>query len=402
MNKEFFKDCRKGDYQRENFDKFLKVVKFSFNIPAVHIAGSNGKGSTAHFIEMSYIAAGYKVGSFTSPYFYEPNELTKINGINISDEEFMSIYNEYAKQISKFDLSEFEIETFVAFNHFLKNGCDICVIECGMGGLLDATNIFSPILSVITSVSLEHTTYLGKTLAEVAYSKAGIIKDFVPVVVGKLFKEAEDAIVSFANDCKTKVHKVVEPAGLIETEVGYNFSYEIYPNISIKSKAGYIVDDACIALESINILNQKLPINIEAIQKGFACDILNGRFTTLPTDSHIIIDGAHNAEGCDKLLETINNSYRSANFHIVFACFKDKNLQRMLASIGQITNDITLTYFENERCRTEDDYFLFLDEYKFNSDPIQTVKELRDQYPDDYVLITGSLAFAGYMLSKLK
>lgn len=402
MNKDFFKNCRKGDYQKDNFDKFLKAIRFDFSVPAVHVAGTNGKGSTVRFLEMSYIKAGYKIGSFTSPFFYENNEMIKVNNCQISDEDFLKIYNEYSKQITKFDLSEFEIETFIALTYFKNNNCDLCFIECGMGGQFDATNVFTPILSVITSVSLEHTAYLGKTLAEIAYSKAGIIKDYVPVVVGKLNSEAEDAIIDYANSCKTKVNRVVDPAKVEETNVGYLFSYETYANIEIKSKAKYILDDACIALECTNCLNNSFPISIEEIREGFATEILNGRFTILPNDSHVIVDGAHNPEGCEKLLEAINIAYPSAVFHIVFACFRDKNLERMLANLGEITNDITLSYFENERCRSEDDYFLFLGEYKYKNDPVAAVKELREQYPDDYVLVTGSLAFAGYMLSKLK
>ena len=124
--------------------------------------------------------------------------------------------------------------------------------------------------------------------------------------------------------------------------------------------------------------------------------------SVLTKDSHIIIDGAHNPEGCYKLAQTILSRFDSDRFHIVFACFRDKNLERMLANLGQITNKITLTSFPHERCRNEDDYFLFLGEYEYNGDAINLVKNLRENYPDDYILITGSLAFAGYMLDMLK
>ena len=402
MKNELFTWCRKGDYQRANFDSFLKAVKFKFDIPSVHIAGTNGKGSTAHFLEMSYIAAGYKVGSFCSPYLYEINELIKVDNVAISDEVFSNLYKEYEKQFKKFNLSEFEIQTFVAFMYFIESKCDICFIECGMGGELDATNIFTPILSVITSVGLEHTAYLGKTLAEIAYSKSGIIKDEIPVVVGKLNEEAEMAIVTIANSRLTKVHKVVEPANLVQTNEGYNFSYEVYQNITVNNLAEYIVDDACIALECINFLKERFPISIENIQEGFASKTLDARFSINSKDNHIIIDGAHNPDGTYKLAKTINSKYPDANFHIVFACFRDKNLERMLANLGEITSKIVLTSFPHERCRTEDDYFLFLGEYTYNSDPVETVKSLREEFPDDYVLVTGSLAFAAYMFNLLK
>ena len=402
MKNELLSWCRKGDYQRNNFDSFLKHEKFKFAIPSVHIAGTNGKGTTAHFLEMSFIKAGYKVGCFTSPYLYEINELIKVNNEAIGDEIFEKIYKEYEKQFKKFDLSEFEVEAFIAFMYFVETKCDLCIIECGMGGELDATNVFTPILSVITSIGLEHTMYLGKTVAEIAYSKAGIIKDEVPVVVGKLNEEAETAIVTIANDHLTKVHKIVDPANLVFTNEGYNFSYEIYTNITINNRAYYVVDDACIALECINYLKDAFPISIESIREGFASKTLDARFSVNSKDNHIIIDGAHNPQGAHELAKTINTVYPNANFHIVFTCFRDKNLERILANLGEVTNNIILTSFPHERCRTEDDYFLFLGEYSYNPDPVATVKELREQYPDDYVLVTGSLAFAGYMLNLLK
>lgn len=402
MKNELLSWCRKGDYQRNNFDAFLKAVKFSYNVPSVHIAGTNGKGSTAHFLEMSYVNAGYKVGAFCSPFLYEVNELIRINNTAISDDEFIKIYKEYEKQFKKFELSEFEIETFIAFTYFTENKCDICFIECGMGGELDATNIFTPILSIITSIGLEHTAYLGKTVAEIAYSKAGIIKDEIPVVIGHLNEEAEQAIISVANNRLTKVHKVDEPAGLKTTNEGYNFSYESYQNITINNMAKYIVEDACIALESINYLKEAFPISIDNIRNGFASKTLDARFSILTKDNHIIIDGAHNPEGTFKLAQTINSTYSLNNFHIVFTCFRDKNLERMLANLGEITNDITLTSFPHERCRNEEDYFLFLGEYNYIENPVEAVEKLRNEYPDDYVLVTGSLAFASYMLNLLK
>ena len=402
MNNELLSWCRKGEYQKDNFDSFLRAIKFKFNVPAVHVAGTNGKGSTVHFLEMAFINQGYKVGTFTSPYFYEINELTKVDNLAISDDEFRKIYKEYEKQFKKFDLSEFEVETFVALKHFTDSKCDICFIECGMGGELDATNVFYPILSVITSVSLEHTAYLGKTLAEIAYSKAGIVKDDVPVVVGKLNEEAKQAIVTVANSHRTKVYEIVEPAHLVATNEGYNFGYETYDDITINNRGTYMIDNACIALECINFLKGDFPISIENIRKGFGDKSLDGRFCVLESDDHIIIDGAHNPEGCYKLASTLFSRYSNADIRVLFASFRDKNLERMLANLGEVTKNIVLTTFPHERCRNEDDYFLFLGEYTYSDNPVATVKRIREENPDSYVVVTGSLAFAGYMLKNFK
>ena len=194
MDKKFLEGFRVGDYQRANFDAFLEAVHFSFDIPAIHVAGSNGKGSTSTYFASIYSHNGYKTGLFKSPFLFVPNEMISINGNNISDEDFMAIFSQYKKQIEKFDLSAFETQTFVAFTYFKNSGCDVAVIECGMGGEIDATNIFTPVLSVITSVSLEHTHALGYSISEVAAQKGGIIKEEVPALVGDLPDDALNVI----------------------------------------------------------------------------------------------------------------------------------------------------------------------------------------------------------------
>ena len=154
MDASFFNNFRTGDYQRANFDSFLESISFSFNVPSIHITGTNGKGSTATYIACVYTANSYKTGLFRSPFLFEPNEMISIDGKYISDDDFFNIYNKYKKQIERYNLSAFEIQTFVALTYFTENKCDVAVIECGLGGLIDATNIFKPILSIITTVSL--------------------------------------------------------------------------------------------------------------------------------------------------------------------------------------------------------------------------------------------------------
>ena len=190
MEKEFFESFRKDDYQRDNFNRFLKAIHFSYNVPSIHIAGTNGKTSTASFIAGAYVGQGYKVALFTSPYLYQPNEMIRINGQDISDADFLKIFEKHQKEIKKYDLSTFEIETFVALTYFAENKCDIAVIECGMGGEIDATNIITPILSIITSISLEHTEFLGYTISEITAQKSGIIKENVPILVPELPEDA--------------------------------------------------------------------------------------------------------------------------------------------------------------------------------------------------------------------
>ena len=395
-------DVRDGtDYQRDNFDCFLKKNKLSFNLPAIHIAGTNGKGSTANYIASIYQSAGYKVGLFTSPELYELNEMIKVNGLDITDKEMEAIILDNKKDINKAELSTFEIITFVALSHFINQHCDICVIECGMGGEVDATNVFTPILSIITSVSLEHTSFLGKSISEIALNKAGIIKDDVPVLIGDLPEDAVSVISEEAKDHNSKIYGVSEAHQPTPNNEGYVFSYGTHYDLQIKSNALYSVNDACLALDAIDILKNKFPVSEEKIHEGLASVKMPCRMDILESDSLTIIDGAHNPEAFDKLAKSLQKGRFNKNIRVLLASFKDKNIIQMLSIIGSISESITLTTFNHPRARKEEDYFLFLSDYEFNENAVEAYRKLKEQYPDDIILITGSLAFAAYMKKRL-
>jgi len=395
------------DYQRSNFDKFLSKISFSYNIPSIHITGTNGKGSTATYIASIYKEAGYKVGLFVSPYFNMMNEMISVNKENIHDEELTEIVDKYKKYFEKYDLSEFEVETFIAFTHFMEEKVDIAVIECGMGGALDATNIFTPILSIITSVSLEHTEYLGKSVAEIAYSKAGIIKQEVPVLIGELDKEAEATITSVADDTNSKIFKVATPFDIKHTKEGISFSYREIKDVLLDSNAKYAVKNAAIALEAIDILKTKFTVFEVDIKKALASVHMINRLEVLMEKPLVIIDGAHNVEAIHELVQSIFYINKNKAIHTVFASFRDKNIALMLPELALLSEDLSLTTFDHPRARKEEEYFLFSEEYKFYDDYLSLIKNKMKEYPDDLILITGSLAFVSrvrndYNMGKLK
>lgn len=395
-------ETRSGsDYQRDNFDDFLRKIKFSFNLPAIHIAGTNGKGSTAAYIASIYQKAGYKVGLFSSPSLYEINESIKINDVQISDDDLKDIVLERKKEISKYELSSFEVLTFVAFEYFKNNNCDICVIECGMGGETDATNIFVPVLSIITSVSLEHTTFLGKSISEIALQKAGIIKEEIPVLLGNIPEEAVDVIANVSKENNSKIYSVSESHQPTLTNEGYTFSYLTFTDITIKSHAYYSVADACIAIDAIEILRNQFSVSDEDIKAGLANVVMPCRYETLKGDSLTIIDGGHNPEAFENLAKSLQKANYSQQIHVLLACFKDKNLIQMLSVIGAVADSITLTTFDHPRAREESDYFLYVNDYKFYQDPVEAYRALKEEFPEDIILITGSLAFAAYMKKRL-
>ena len=400
--KEYFESVERDDYQRENFDDFLKKVNFKYDVPSIHIAGSNGKGTTANYLANIYRAHGLKVGLFTSPYLNKVNEMININGKDISDEEFVSAIKENEKLFDKYSLSPFEIQTYIALNYFMKNGCDLAIIECGMGGEIDATNIFNPIVSIITSISLEHTAFLGRSLCEIAYQKAGIIKKEIPVVTGILDDEAINTIVEVTKEKECKLSVAVDAANVVYEDGGFNFSYLTYKDLRINSSATYSLKDACIALETVNVLLDKYPVTQEEIRQGLASTFMPVRMEIVCKSPLIIIDGSHNPEGVQNLVKSLQNVAQNREIHVLFACFKDKNIERMLSYLGEYSNDITLTTFPHKRARGMEDYFLFLDDYNFKDDPLLALDELKVNHPDDVILVTGSLAFAAYMANNIK
>ena len=311
----------------------------------------------------------------------------------------MAIFNRYKKQIDKHDLSAFEIQTFVALTYFDEQQCDVAIIECGMGGEVDATNVFTPILSIITTISLEHTEYLGCSISEIAEQKGGIIKEEIPVLVGdSLSEDAMTVLVNIAKDNKARICYMSHYVNKQYSEDGYSFSYNEFYNTHIKSRADSSVTDACMALEAVSILKDKLPIDVEKAKQGLAEVYMECRMDVIRENPRVIVDGAHNPEAMKILCENgLGHVTQGRPIHVVFACFRDKNLGNMLSSLGAITDDLTITTFDNPRARTEEEYFLFAADYPFVENAEELIKSKIEQFPDDVILITGSLAFAAYV-----
>lgn len=389
---EYFSKINCGAYDRENYDKYLKATKFHFDLPSIHITGTNGKGSTANYLYNIYLKAGYKVGLYNSPYLNSVDEMISINGRAITPDEFLEIFNEYRDEFERFKLSAFEMQTILAYKLFEKANLDLVIIEVGMGGYIDATNIITPKLSIITSISLEHTNYLGYSTSEIAYNKAGIIKERVPVLVGKVDEDAMYAINERAKKMKAEIRRI---PGYFNEKVQENhviFDCHALQEVELNTASMYQACNANIAIEAVQLLNSVFPVSEQTIREGLKCKLLDCRFDWI--NENILIDGAHNPEAIRSLVDSIKLSI-SKPIHIVFACFRDKHFSAMLNILDEISNDITITTFIHPRAKTKDEYLLFLETYKFADNFVEKVKELRAEYPDDVILITGGLYFAG-------
>ena len=392
----FLEERDLGAYERDAYDRYCQKRSLCLGAPSIHIAGSNGKGSVLHYLESIYLAAGYHVGAFVKPAFYSLNECIRVDGKEISDEELLSLFKENRKDFEKFKLSEFECSVALAYRYFNSKKLDIVIVETGMGGLVDATNIddMDVRLSIITTISLEHTAYLGTTLSAIALHKAGIIKDEVPVLTGKLEEECDKIILEQAQAFGAPYHKVDSYHFDHLDSEGYHFDYGPYKNVILNTPARYQVYNASLAIEAVTILQNDFPVNEEAIRKGLSTKPLPGRLEII---GRIVLDGAHNPEGINSLSANLATLAGGHPIYALFASFRDKNIAVELPRLANSVHGITLTTFPHPRARTEDDYFLYAGDHPFVADAEQALDSLLAEHEDGLIVVTGSLAFVGYM-----
>ena len=307
-------------------------------VKCIHIAGTNGKGSVGAFICEILIGAGYKVGRYASPAVVEPLEIIKMNNVNITEEVFDKIVNDISfvcNEMVKDGLphpTRFEVETAAAFVFFAEEKCDFSVVECGMGGLLDATNVVENVVcSVITSISVDHTGFLGETIEEIASHKAGIIKKNVPVVSAKGSEVVMEVIKNKALENNADLHVTSEVSNLTFNKEKIVFDYKNYKDLEIGLLGVYQPLNAAIALECIEVLNKcGYGVSRQDIYKGFKNAGWFGRFSLLGNSPDFIVDGAHNPDGAKVLLECLKTYYPEGNLTFVVGFFADKDYKSIL------------------------------------------------------------------------
>lgn len=392
-------------YERDEWDAFVSQIKLKISFPFIHITGSNGKGSSAHYLYEIYRAAGYKVALFSKPSFYQVNEMMEVNGKLITDEDFAKIFTLREKEIKAGDLSSFEIETAIALEYFNEQKPDLAIIECGMGGATDSTNLAEaiPVLSIITTVSLEHTSFLGRSVSEIARNKAGIIKTKAPILVGKLDESASDVIKDIAKKRESPYFSADDFHNERYEAPYYHFDYRPYADLRISTPAKYQLSNAAVALEAVKILQGRFPVTEESLREGLLAPPLPCRFER---HHNIILDGAHNPEAVEALMESLVPLAGDKPVHVVFASYRDKNIAVEFPRIGRETKDITLTTFDSPRARREEDYLLYVGDYPFDPDYKNAIASLAGKFPEDLILVTGSLTFASiariYVMEVLK
>jgi dihydrofolate synthase/folylpolyglutamate synthase len=290
------------------------------NLKFIHVAGTNGKGSTSHLLASVLQEAGYKVGLYTSPHLKDFRERIKINGIEISEDFVCEFIAKHKNFFETNDLSFFEMTVGLAFDYFKNEKIDIAIIEVGMGGRLDSTNIITPLLSVITNIGKDHTQFLGTTFKSIATEKAGIIKQHIPVIIGEYTSETKPVFLAKANETKSEIY-------FASDLVSENFPSDLIGAYQISNKKT--------ALQTLRILNSQKEFEVSeaTIKQGFLNVVKNtglqGRWQQLNSAPKVICDTAHNKHG----LEIVINQLITEQFdtlHFVFGVVNDKDLDEIL------------------------------------------------------------------------
>jgi dihydrofolate synthase / folylpolyglutamate synthase len=310
---------------------------------SIHIAGTNGKGSTSHMLAAILQSAGYKTGLYTSPHIKDFRERIRVNGKMIKEEavvEFVARTKDKSDEISP---SFFELTVAMAFDYFATEKCDIVVVETGLGGLLDSTNIIYPILSIITNIGFDHQNILGNTLEEIATQKAGIIKENTPVVIGETLRETKDIFIETANKKNAEIFFANETfvAGATKTKGNILFCQVhsvitcSYVEIQLGLTGLYQTKNICTVLEAVEQLkNIGLSISDAAMHEGLLqvkqLTGLRGRWEILQENPIVIADVAHNKDGISQVLQQLNTTYSNTSFHFVLGFVKDKDVIEVL------------------------------------------------------------------------
>ncbi|AIY84304.1 MAG: bifunctional folylpolyglutamate synthase/dihydrofolate synthase [Clostridium baratii] len=406
-----------SNYGLERTERLLELLGNPHKkIKVIHVAGTNGKGSTTSMIASMLINEGFKTGMYTSPFLEEFEERIQIDRRNISKEDvatYVEIIKEAVDKVIEEGYThptEFEIITCIMFKYFYDKKVDYAVVEVGLGGRLDSTNVVNPVLSVITSISLDHTNILGNTIEEIAREKGGIIKENTPLILYPQEKiEARDVLSKICNEKSSEIYEVKkENAKLIDINNeefyqrikinGLNKEYEI----NLKLLGEHQIINCIVALTAVEVLSKIEGFKLKNIEKGIESAVWKGRLEVLNKKPLIVIDGAHNIQGIKSLKENIEKYFNYNNMHLLIGILADKQVEDMINEIVPLSSDVIALTPNSYRAELASE--LEKEIYKVNKNvkSFESYKEgflsvYKKAKEDDMILVTGSLYMIGEM-----
>ncbi|MCL5998342.1 MAG: bifunctional folylpolyglutamate synthase/dihydrofolate synthase, partial [Chloroflexi bacterium] len=384
----------------------------------IHIAGTKGKGSTAAMLASCLQQLGLKVGLYTSPHLSSFRERIRINGEYISRDDVINLVGRIRHLVETIPgVTTFEAVTAIGFTYFASQNVDWAVVEVGLGGRLDATNILTPQVSIITSLSFDHTKWLGNSLAEIAAEKAGIIKHNVPVVSQAQPLEATTILERFAHERNAplvmlgrhwrwtpgvtsldkQTFEVKQVARVRSKERPFVNDLEGWYEIPLLGK--HQLDNATTVVATMDVLraHDNLDVSARAIRDGLRLTLWPGRFEILRADPPIIVDGAHNIDSVNKLAATLAEVFPGRRWTMIFGCYKDKDADGMLKALGPRTTRWIITQVDNPRARPAEELLALAKARNLKAIALPNVKDAVDSILNakEAVCITGSVALAG-------
>ena len=396
--------------------------------PSILIGGTNGKGSTAAFLDSILREAGFCVGLYTSPHLLDFRERIRVDGLPVGEGEIVEGMDHLSRLISSLMAPEssapprlschptfFEVSTALAFAYFAKRGVDVAVVEVGMGGRYDATNLLHPLLSIITNVDLDHQEYLGRDLRQIALEKAGIIKDRGWVISGaarpeaaevieQIVRERDAQVYHLGEDITWKVHQTTWDG----QEISIQALKAAYPHLKIRLLGGHQAANAAAAVAAAELMqDQGFRIAQEAIAEGLAKARWPGRMQVVNTQPLIVVDSAHNPAGAQILSRAMLELDDYRRLYLVFGVLRDKNWRQMLDLLGPLAHEIILAEPPSERAANPCDLkeeltgkFSRMEVRKEIGEAIHLASSLAQA--EDVILIAGSIFTAAEALRVLK
>lgn len=386
-------------------------------ITAIHVTGTNGKGSTTAFLRNLLQSQGFSVGTYTSPFIEKFNDRICVNGKMISDDDIVALVNQVAPTVARLDEelkdedggpTEFEIITAMMLVYFASHPVDYVIVEVGMGGLYDSTNVISPLLSIITNVALDHAKFLGTTIEQIATHKAGIIKDNTPLVSGALNKKATPIVAAACQKHNASWYQLGEQFNaklLAPTKKwGERFEFDFAAlNVHETLFAGLLgvhqASNASVALTAFLLLAkmQQFTPSLSEITHALATTQWAGRFERLNDEPLVVIDGAHNPDAIAQQVKTLKRHFASRHIYLLVAILADKNVDKMIDQLIKLPNvTLVATTFTPSHRKA-----FSLAQFKRDFPTIKTATSWQEGLAqishqassDDMILITGSLYF---------
>ena len=371
---------------------------------SIHIAGTNGKGSTAAMLHNMLSLAGHRTALYTSPHLVSFTERIRIGDEEITEGDVVSLADEIGRQTAAANvvLTFFEFITVMAMVYFARREVEVAVVEVGLGGRLDATNVLTPLVSVVTTISKDHEAYLGPDELSIAREKGGIIKPGVPVVCGKVSEPVSDLLRHIALERQSAAYRLGKNFSFFLKNDGlfdYTGIKEHYSNLQLGLRGRHQRANAALALATLELVQERYPVSEDALRQGLQTVHWPGRLEFMLERPTVILDGAHNPEGIRALVDELNDWHHGRKITLLFATMADKEWELMLRAVTRAVDEVVFTRVDMERSADP----LLLAEKMREPIPHRVMQNSRlalrtlltEAEPNDVIVVAGSLYLLG-------